>query len=148
MFKVGSAYVVIAFVLAEAADLVLPTFNAPSWVTQTIFFVLALGFPVAVLLAWAFELTPSGIKFDANAQSIPSLPEPEPEPETEPESQEKGNTSEKYSCSESDDRFTNGKTAMDASGGIVSEVLPFACDSGSGMLGWIENSHQVSCRLG
>jgi len=86
VFKVGSAYVVIAFVLAQVADLVLPTFNAPSWVTPTIFFILGLGFPVAVVLAWAFELTPSGIKLDANAQSIPTLPEPK--------LQEKDNTSD------------------------------------------------------
>ena len=73
MFKVGSAYVVIAFVLAQVADLVLPTFNAPFWVNQTIFFILALGFPIALVLAWALELTPSGIKLDANAQSIQPL---------------------------------------------------------------------------
>jgi TolB-like protein len=86
VFKVGSAYVVIAFVLAQVVDLVLPTFNAPFWVIQTIFFILALGFPIALVLAWAFELTPSGMKLDANSQSIPTLPEPE--------SQAKGNTSD------------------------------------------------------
>ncbi len=86
MFKVGSAYVVIAFVLAQVADLVLPTFNAPDWVNQTIFFVLALGFPVAIVLAWAFELTPSGIKLDSNVQSTQSL--------VEPESQDKGETAD------------------------------------------------------
>jgi TolB-like protein len=85
VFKVGSAYVVIAFVLAQVADLVLPTFNAPFWVNQTIFFILALGFPIALVLAWALELTPGGIKLDANAQSI--------QPLREPESQEKGDTS-------------------------------------------------------
>jgi len=86
VFKVGSAYVVIAFVLAQVADLVLPTFNAPDWVNQTIFFVLALGFPVAIVLAWAFEITPSGIKLDSIAQSTQSL--------VETESQDKGQTSD------------------------------------------------------
>ena len=85
VFKVGSAYVVIAFVLAQVADLVLPTFNAPFWVNQTIFFIFALGFPIALVLAWALELTPSGIKLDANAQSI--------QPLLEPESQEKDDAS-------------------------------------------------------
>jgi TolB-like protein len=77
VFKVGSAYVVVAFVLAQVADLVLPTFNAPSWVNQTIFFLLVLGFPVALVLAWALELTPDGIKRDTNAQSTPPLPQPD-----------------------------------------------------------------------
>jgi TolB-like protein len=85
VFKVGPAYVVIAFVLAQVADLVLPTFNAPSWVNQTIFFVLALGFPVALVMAWALELTPGGIKLESSIQSIQTL--------DQPESQEKGNTS-------------------------------------------------------
>ena len=77
VFKVGSAYVVIAFVLAQVADLVLPTFNAPFWVNQTIFFMLALGFPIALVLAWAFELTPGGVKLDASAQSTQTLLESE-----------------------------------------------------------------------
>jgi len=85
VFKVGSAYVVIAFVLAQVADLVLPTFNAPSWVNQTIFFMFALGFPVALLMAWALELTPDGIKLESSIQSTQTL--------DQPESQEKDNTS-------------------------------------------------------
>ena len=67
VFKVGSAYIVVAFVLAEAADLILPTFDTPTWVIQTIFLILALGFPIAVVLAWALELTPDGIKVDRDA---------------------------------------------------------------------------------
>jgi TolB-like protein len=43
-------------------DVVLPTFNAPLWVNQTIIFLLMLGLPVAVVLAWAFEITPEGIQ--------------------------------------------------------------------------------------
>lgn len=72
VFKVGSAYVVVAFVLAQVADLVLPTFSAPSWVNQTIFFLLALGFPVAIVMAWALELTPDGIKRDTRSQPLPA----------------------------------------------------------------------------
>ena len=62
VFKVGVAYVVVAWLLLQLTDIVLPTFNAPSWVAQTITFVLLLGFPVAVFFAWAFELTPEGLK--------------------------------------------------------------------------------------
>ena len=84
VFKVGSAYVVVAFVLAQVADLVLPTFNAPDWVNQTIFFMLALGFPIALFLAWAFELTPAGIKPDPGLKAIEALDQPEPQEKAKP----------------------------------------------------------------
>jgi membrane protease YdiL (CAAX protease family) len=62
VFKVGAAYVVVAWVLIQVADIVFPTFGAPEWVGRTITLVLILGFPVAVILAWAYEVTPQGIK--------------------------------------------------------------------------------------
>ena len=62
VFKVGAAYVVVAWLLIQVADIVLPTFSAPEWVDQTFTFLLILGFPVAVILAWAYEATPQGIK--------------------------------------------------------------------------------------
>ena len=71
VFKVGAAYAVVAFVLAQVADLVLPTFDAPAWVLQSIIFLFVLGFPIAILLAWAFELTPGGIKADTGARPAP-----------------------------------------------------------------------------
>ena len=71
VFKVGAAYAVVAFVLAQVAELVLPTFDAPAWVLQSIIFLFVLGFPIAVLLAWAFELTPGGIKADTGAGPAP-----------------------------------------------------------------------------
>ena len=72
VFKVGTAYAVVAFVLAQVADLVLPTFDAPDWVLQSIIFIFILGFPLAIILAWAFELTPGGIKADTGIQAAPS----------------------------------------------------------------------------
>ena len=65
VFKVGAAYAVIAFVLAQVAQLALETFGTPDWVLQTIVLLLGLGFPIALVLAWAYELTPGGIKSDA-----------------------------------------------------------------------------------
>ena len=50
------------WLLVEVASVVLPTFNAPEWVMQVFTFLLILGFPVALVFAWAFELTPEGIK--------------------------------------------------------------------------------------
>ena len=60
--KVGLAYAVVAWLLIQVAATVLPTFGSPEWVVQTVTFILILGFPVALLLAWAFEVTPDGIK--------------------------------------------------------------------------------------
>ncbi len=68
VFKVGAAYVVMAWVLIQFTDIVLPTFNSPDWVSRTITFFLILGFPVAVILAWAYEMTPQGIK---KTQDVP-----------------------------------------------------------------------------
>jgi TolB-like protein len=60
--KVGLAYLVVAWLLVQVVDVVLPMFDAPDWVGQTITFVLALCFPIVLIIAWAFEITPEGIK--------------------------------------------------------------------------------------
>ena len=60
--KAGIAYAIVAWLLIQFASIVLPTFGAPRWALQTLTFVLLLGFPVALVLAWAYELTPEGIK--------------------------------------------------------------------------------------
>ena len=62
VYRVAIAYLVTAWLLAQVADLALGAFGTPPWVQQTLLFLLALGFPVACLLAWAYELTPQGIK--------------------------------------------------------------------------------------
>ena len=62
VFKVGAAYVVTAWVLLQVASILLPTFHAPDWVLQAFTILLFLGFPVALLFAWAFELTPDGVR--------------------------------------------------------------------------------------
>jgi adenylate cyclase len=62
VFRVGAAYVIVAWLLIEVASVILPTFKAPEWVMQVFTFLLILGFPVALIFAWAFELTPEGIK--------------------------------------------------------------------------------------
>ena len=62
VFRVCIAYVIGAWVIAQVADLVLDNIEAPDWVMQAIMLVLAIGLPLALILAWAFELTPEGIK--------------------------------------------------------------------------------------
>jgi len=58
---------VVAWGLAQVADLVLDNTTAPDWVMQSILLILALGFPLAVILAWAFEVTPEGVRRAADA---------------------------------------------------------------------------------
>jgi TolB-like protein len=62
VFRVGIAYAVIAWLLAEVAEFSTGTFGAPDWVLKTFTVFLLLGFPLALFFAWAFELTPEGIK--------------------------------------------------------------------------------------
>ena len=62
VYKVAVVYAVTAWLLIQAASILLPTFEAPAWVMKVVVMTVVLGFPVAVILAWAFELTPEGIK--------------------------------------------------------------------------------------
>ncbi len=62
VFKVGIAYLAMAWLLVQVADIVLTVFGATMWVMQALIIVFALGFPIAVGVAWAFELTPEGMK--------------------------------------------------------------------------------------
>ncbi len=62
VFKVGAAYVVVAWLLIQVADIVFPAATLPAWTVTFVTLALVLGFPVAVLLAWAYELTPEGVK--------------------------------------------------------------------------------------
>lgn len=65
VFKVGVAYVIVGWVMAQIAAFAVETFTAPQWVQQIFVVFLALGFPVALILAWAYEVTPTGIKHSA-----------------------------------------------------------------------------------
>ena len=53
---------VVGWLVIQIGSIVLPTFHAPEWVAQTLIVIVLLGFPIALVLAWAFELTPEGIK--------------------------------------------------------------------------------------
>ncbi len=62
VFRVGIAYGITAWLLIQIADILLETFKAPDWTMQFIVVVLLIGFPLALFFAWAFELTPEGVK--------------------------------------------------------------------------------------
>jgi len=72
VIRVSIAYVIVAWLLIQIADIILPTFGAPPWVMQVLVFFLALGLPVAMLLAWAFEMTPDGIKATSSVEKTQS----------------------------------------------------------------------------
>ncbi len=74
VFRVGVAYAVVAWILAQVAATVLPVFNAPQWVLQSLFILLAVGFPIALIMAWVYELTPEGPRVTADSATLEGDP--------------------------------------------------------------------------
>lgn len=62
VFRVGIAYLASVWLVLQVADVVLPSFGAPAWIIQVLVFSSVLGFPLALVLAWVYELTPDGIR--------------------------------------------------------------------------------------
>jgi len=62
VFRVAAAYAVVAWLLLQVADILLDNFGAPEWVFKSFTVMLVLGFPLAVILAWIFDLTPDGVR--------------------------------------------------------------------------------------
>ena len=73
VFKVGAAYLVVAWLAVQAASIALPTFEAPLWALRIFILIALLGFPIAVVMAWVFDITPEGIKLDASASGSKRL---------------------------------------------------------------------------
>ena len=62
VFRVGVAYLALAWVIIQITDMAVPALNLPPSLQSIVFYIGVIGFPFAALLAWAFELTPDGIK--------------------------------------------------------------------------------------
>lgn len=62
VFKASVAYLIVAWIIIQVASIVLPTFNSPPYFMKMILFLLIIGFPLNLVFAWAYELTPEGIK--------------------------------------------------------------------------------------
>ena len=73
VYKVAVAYAVVAWLLIQAASILLPTFEAPPWVMKVLVLVIVLGFPVALIFSWAFEITPEGIKLESEIEPNKSI---------------------------------------------------------------------------
>jgi len=73
VYKVAIAYGVVAWLLMQVASQIFPFFEIPNWAVRLVVLLLVIGFPVAVILAWAFELTPEGIKRTEDVDLSPTL---------------------------------------------------------------------------
>jgi TolB-like protein len=73
VFRVAIAYVVSAWLLLQVADVVLNNIDAPDWVFKVFMLALGIGFPLAIMFAWAFELTPEGLKKDSEVDRSVSI---------------------------------------------------------------------------
>ena len=60
--RVGVAYIVVGWVVVQIAQVLFEAFGTPDWVIKTVIVLIGIGFPFALLFAWAFELTPEGLK--------------------------------------------------------------------------------------
>ena len=75
--RAALAYAAVAFVVLQAAEIVLPAFDAPDWGLRLIVVVAALGFPVALALAWVYEITPHGVRTMARADADAGVATPD-----------------------------------------------------------------------
>jgi TolB-like protein/Tfp pilus assembly protein PilF len=73
VFRVAIGYVITAWLLLQVVDLVLENVNAPDWVMQVFMLALAIGFPLAIFFAWAFEMTPEGVKRESEVDRSQSI---------------------------------------------------------------------------
>jgi len=73
VYKVAVAYLVVSWLLIQAASILFPTFDAPPWAMKVIVFLIVLGFPAALIFSWAFEITPEGIVRETEVESDKSI---------------------------------------------------------------------------
>jgi TolB-like protein/Flp pilus assembly protein TadD len=73
VYKVAVAYAVVAWLTIQAASIFLPAFNAPQWAMQVVILILVIGFPIALVFSWAFEITPEGIKLESEIEADQSI---------------------------------------------------------------------------
>ncbi len=73
VFKVGAAYLVVAWLAVQAMSIGFPAFDAPPWALRIFILIALLGFPIAVVMAWVFDVTPEGVKLDAGTSGSKRL---------------------------------------------------------------------------
>ena len=80
VLRIAGIYVAVGWIFIEVLANVLPMFEAPLWIGKTLTLLLVLCFPIALIIAWAFEITPDGIKYDDREPGLdevmpPALPD-------------------------------------------------------------------------
>jgi len=73
VFRVAVAYIIAGWLVMQVADVVLDGIEAPTWVMKVFLLVIALGFPLALIISWAYELTPEGIKKERDVDRTRSI---------------------------------------------------------------------------
>jgi len=73
VFRVGAAYIIIAWLIAQVLQLIFESFGTPDWVIKTVLVLLAAGLPFSLFFAWAFEMTPEGIKREHEVDRTQSI---------------------------------------------------------------------------
>src|SRR6266567_4693299 len=76
VYKVAVAYIVAGWALSQGIAQVFPVFDVPNWVVRLIVFLIVVGFPIALIFAWAFEITSEGLKRAEEADAMPRSARP------------------------------------------------------------------------
>ena len=73
VFKVATAYIIVGWLIMQAGEVMAPALNLPEWVNSLLAFFLILGFPLALFFAWAYEMTPEGLKKEKDVDRSKSI---------------------------------------------------------------------------
>src|SRR5471030_2908276 len=73
VYQIAVAYAVVAWLLIQVATQVFPFFDIPNWLVRLVVLLTIVGFPIALVWAWAFELTPAGIKREQDVARSESI---------------------------------------------------------------------------
>src|SRR5690242_10258818 len=73
VYKVAVAYAVVSWLLIQIATQVFPFFEIPNWAVRLVVLLLIIGFPVALIFSWAYEITPEGIKLESEINPAGSI---------------------------------------------------------------------------
>ena len=73
VYKVAVAYAVVGWLIAQIATQIFPFLEIPNWIVRLVIVLIAIGFPIALVIAWAFEATPEGIKRTEVADAMPAM---------------------------------------------------------------------------
>ena len=73
VYRVGIAYVIVSWLALQALDIVVPIMRAPEWFSQLVLVLLVIGLPFALIFAWAYEMTPEGLKREKDVDRTESI---------------------------------------------------------------------------